>query len=90
MHAKDQAAPLHHFQAMVIAVGCIHSTAGLKSLDVVALLLSWLQQEKKWILIFDNLDAISVAEGVLAQTTWDGHTIITTRNPNAAAIPWKD
>lgn len=87
MHASDRTALLHHFQLIAETTGCIGSIAGLKSEEVAAMVLSWLRQQRKWILIFDNLDDITVVEGLLPETTWDGHTIITTRNPNVEGIP---
>jgi tetratricopeptide (TPR) repeat protein len=89
MHAKDREALLGHFHLMAKHVGCISSTAGLKSEEVARLVLSWLQRQTKWILIFDNLDNIAVAEGFLPDTEWGGHTIITTRNANVDGIPAK-
>jgi tetratricopeptide (TPR) repeat protein len=84
MHAKDRASLLHHFQIMGERIGCAR---GAKAGEVATVVLSWLQERKNWLMIFDNLDDITVADGLLPQTTWEGHTIITTRNPNADGIP---
>jgi hypothetical protein len=49
--------------------------------------LNWLQQLTNWLLVIDNLDDVSVINGFLPLTDSNGHTLITTRNPNTAGIP---
>ena len=43
---------------------------------------------KDWLLILDNLDDITIADGYLPRLrTGGGHVLITTRNPNSLNIP---
>jgi hypothetical protein len=46
---------------------------------------SWLRTENNWLLIVDNLDDVSVADGFLPAME-SGHTLITTRNPDSKRI----
>jgi tetratricopeptide (TPR) repeat protein len=49
--------------------------------------LSWLRQQTNWLLVFDNIDDITVLEGFLPEITSQGHTLITTRNLHVDGIP---
>ena len=55
--------------------------------ETVKLVIKWLQEQSNWLLVIDNLDDISVIVGFLPSTTFNGHTVITTRNPNTEGIP---
>jgi tetratricopeptide (TPR) repeat protein len=48
---------------------------------------SWLNQQDRWLLILDNLDDATVVDGFLPDTSPNQHTLITTRNPNTDEIP---
>jgi len=55
--------------------------------EIAQLMISWLNQEKSWLLVIDNLDDIKVIEGLLPENGRKKHTLITTKNPNASGIP---
>ena len=84
--AVDQASLLLGYQT-------IAKIAGLKiaynsgPVDIAKTVLSWLRQEENWLVVIDNLDHIEIVDGFLPETGPQKHTIITTRNPNAAGIP---
>jgi hypothetical protein len=54
--------------------------------QVAKYVLNWLQQLTNWLLVIDNLDDVSVINGFLPSTDSNGHTLITTRNPNTEGI----
>ncbi|MCK9565810.1 MAG: TIR domain-containing protein, partial [Methanothrix sp.] len=51
---------------------------------IVASVRAWLGQNKRWLLIFDNAQEPDVLKGVLPY--FNGHVIITSRNPNWANV----
>ena len=55
--------------------------------DITKIVLRWLRQEQNWLIVIDNLDNIEIVDGFLPETGPQRHTMITTRNPNAAGIP---
>jgi len=59
----------------------------MKPTEVARTVLSWLRLQQNWLLVFDNLDDVSVADGFLPAMDKGGHTLITTRNPDAKRIP---
>jgi tetratricopeptide (TPR) repeat protein len=85
--AFDQAALLSGFQEIGSRTGCLSMGTSLKSIEAARNVLSWLRRQKNWLLVLDNLDDISVADGFLPAMDTGGHILITTRNPNAKNIP---
>lgn len=56
--------------------------------DIANAVLRKLERKKKWLLVYDNLDDIRVADGYLPRTQMSGgHVLITTRNKNCDGIP---
>ena len=55
--------------------------------ETAKLVIKWLEEQMNWLLVIDNLDDISVIDGFLPSTDCNGHTLITTRNPNTVGIP---
>jgi hypothetical protein len=55
--------------------------------EITERVLVWLQQQKNWLLIVNNLDDVLIIDGVLPPIHCQGHTVITTRNPNTDGIP---
>jgi len=87
--ASDQTALLSGFQKIAGITGCVKNAADLKPTEVADEVRAWLGDQDKCLLIIDNLDEISVADDYLPDTDKGGHTLITTRNPNAWDIPAK-
>src|SRR5271156_2932700 len=64
--ASDQAALLSGFQEIAAKTGCLSGvTEGLKPTKVAENVLSWLRLQENWLLVIDNLDDVSVADGLL-------------------------
>ena len=55
--------------------------------EIARAVLRCLGSKNKWLLIFDNLDNIRIADGYLPHTHLSGHVLITTRNKNCHGIP---
>jgi tetratricopeptide (TPR) repeat protein len=49
--------------------------------------LTWLNREPNWLLVFDNLDEIQIVSPYLPRRVGSGHVLITSRDPNARDIP---
>jgi len=85
--AADQATLLSGFQEIGEKTRCLAGRTGLSPTEVAKEVIAWLRLQENWLLIVDNLDDVSVADGLLPATENGGHTLITTRNPNAKNIP---
>jgi len=55
--------------------------------EIAKQVILWLQQQEDWLVIIDNLDDITVANGYLPANSLTNHTLITTRDTNARGIP---
>lgn len=87
--AETEASILSGFQEMAVRTQCLASLS-IQNSDhklVTKLVLSWLRQQKNWLLVFDNLDDITIVKDYLPERGPDQHTLISTRNPNADGIP---
>ena len=60
---------------------------GANPAEIADFVFSWLAQQPSWLLVVDNLDDIKVADGLLPENGSQTHTILTTRDRNAAGIP---
>jgi hypothetical protein len=65
----------------------MRDTEDLDPSEVTTRVLLWFRENKKWLLIIDNLDNIKLTSNYLPQIDSCGHTLITTRNPNSEGIP---
>ena len=84
--AVDQTSLLSGYQS--IAKGArLQYLQNASLIEIANGVLSWLKQERSWLLVIDNLDDIKVANGLLPENGSQKHTIITTRNPNTMGIP---
>jgi len=85
--AANQAALFSGFRGIATETKCLPAgSEHLTTVEVTQKVISWLRSLKNWLLVIDNLDDISVADGFLPRMD-TGHTIITTRNPDAKKIP---
>jgi len=86
---SDQAMLLSGFREIGEMTGCLAPAGkeGLKPAELAHIVLSWLRLQENWLLVIDNLDDVSVVDGFLPTMDGGGHTLITTRNPDAKAIP---
>src|SRR5579859_4309032 len=56
--------------------------------STVKAVLRWLEQQTSWLLVFDNLDEISIVDGYLPDiSNGSGHLLIITRNQDPTGIP---
>jgi hypothetical protein len=83
--AVDQVSLLSGYQAIAIKAG-LKNLFNLKYVEIAEGVLSWLNQERSWLLVIDNLDDINIAAGFLPQNSPQKHTLITTRESNLAEI----
>jgi tetratricopeptide (TPR) repeat protein len=84
--AKDQASLLADYRRVAGNAG-IEIGAGLEPTQIAEAALCWLRKEDEWLVILDNLDDVSVADGLLPDPGLRKHILITTRNPNTEGIP---
>ena len=83
----NQTTLLTGFQQIASETHCAIITSESKPSETAKQVLAWLQKQTKWLLVIDNLDDISVITGFLPAIEGNGHTLITTRNPNSKGIP---
>jgi tetratricopeptide (TPR) repeat protein len=89
INAVSEASLLSSFQEIGKRAGCLETVSDTESVDVAKAVLLWLRQQESWLVIFDNLDDITIIDGFLPDSSSGRHTLITTRNPNASGIPAK-
>ena len=87
--AETEASILSGFQEIAIRTQCLVSLSIQNPDDklVTKLVLSWLRQQTNWLIVFDNLDDITIVKDYLPERGPHQHTLISTRNPNADGIP---
>src|SRR5271155_5126603 len=87
--AETEASILSGFQEIAIRTQCLASLSIENPDDklVAKFVLSWLRQQKNWLIVLDNLDDITIVKDYLPERGPDQHTLISTRNPNADGIP---
>jgi len=83
--AADTASLLLGFQKIATETECTTATdANSVATDV----LRWLEKQRCWLLVLDNVDDISIVNEKLPDVaSSEGHVLITTRNPDASGIP---
>jgi len=84
--AVDRTSLLSGYQS-IAKVARLQYLQNARPIEIADAVLSWLRQERSWLLVIDNLDDVRVADGLLPENGSQKHTIITTRNPNADGIP---
>jgi len=85
--AETMAQLLSGFVSIANETRCTE-TASRSQTEIAQAVLSWLYRTKDWLLVVDNLDDISIANGYLPRLNpGGGHVLITTRNPNSINIP---
>lgn len=84
--AVDQAALLSGYQT-IAKEAKLPGLTNANPIEIAFTVRSWLRQEQSWLIVFDNLDDIKVADGLLPENGPGKHTLITTRNPKTTGIP---
>ena len=88
LSAVDQARLLSSFREIAdILIEHGERISGETTDEISRAVLRLLESKNKWLLIFDNLDDIRIADGYLPRTHLSGHVLITTRNKNCDGIP---
>ena len=85
--AANEASLLSGFRDIAVRSRCVASVDKLDPRNIAARVLAWLRQQENWLVVVDNLDEIDLVEGLLPERAPNGHTLITTRNPNSEGIP---
>jgi tetratricopeptide (TPR) repeat protein len=84
--AVDQAELFSGFQKIAAKTGCVATS--MDPPDIARVVLEWLEEQDRWLLVLDNMDDISIAGDYLPRLrAGGGHLLITTRDPNATGIP---
>jgi NB-ARC domain len=83
----DQGILLDGFQKIAIEVGDRRLISDSTQEETAKRVLAWLASQPKWLLVIDNVENSSVINGFLPTIGSEGHTLITTRNPNTLGIP---
>src|SRR5579859_1590462 len=87
VRAAEHFSLLSDLAEIAIVVECVPDSTHQSTDALAKAALRWLWAAKNWLLIIDNLDDLAIAKGYLPSTDSGGHTLITTRNPDTAAIP---
>lgn len=83
----DQASLLAGYQEIAVK-DCRIPVEGMDSIDLAQYVIRWLGRQKRWLVVLDNLDDISVVDNQLLPVNGPTtHTLITTRNPTPELIP---
>jgi tetratricopeptide (TPR) repeat protein len=85
--AVNEATLFSGFQEIAKRTRCISDYSILKPLEVAERVLHWLNEQKSWLLVLDNLDDINVVNGYLPDRSPRKHTLITTRLSHCHQIP---
>lgn len=86
---SDQAVLVAGFRNIGQKVGILEQDTNLDPDELSQRVLLWLRIQARWLLIIDNLDDPSTADGFLPDTQKGGHTLITTRSPDSLNIAAK-
>jgi tetratricopeptide (TPR) repeat protein len=73
------------FQEIAQRSNCLPREFNLDSCEQAVI--SWLNQQERWLIIFDNLNDATVIDGLLPNVSPGRHILFTTRNPNSDEIP---
>jgi len=87
MSAADESRLLSSFAQVATLTECVRSTSEQNPQEIARIVLRWLHSRTKWLMVFDNLDDISVINGYLPPVDGSGHVLITTRNKHCDGIP---
>ena len=83
--AANQISILSGFREIAKRTNCLGYEFNLESCEKDVI--SWLNRQDRWLLIFDNLDDATVVDGLLPNVSPRQHILFTTRNPNSDEIP---
>jgi tetratricopeptide (TPR) repeat protein len=78
--AVNKTAVLASFGDIGKRTGSVSNIETLKPTEIAARVLSWLNTQEQWLLVFDNLEDDSVVEGYLPHPSSLKHILITTRD----------
>ena len=86
----NEATLLSGFYNIAERTRCIAITEDLKpSKDLAKSVISWLNDRESWLLIFDNVDDLTLLDDYLPTRAFGKHTLITTRDRHMENIPAK-
>lgn len=85
LHAAERTSLISSFTAVARETRCT-KVFDDTSEDIAREVLKWLNQKARWLVILDNVDDVSVVNGMLPYTD-SGHTLVTSRVSDARLIP---
>jgi tetratricopeptide (TPR) repeat protein len=85
--AASQATMFSGFEVIAKQTRCLRDETNTSPSEVAKGVLRWLDEQRNWLIVLDNLDDILVLDGYLPNTATHKHTLVTTRNPNSEHIP---
>ena len=83
----NHAALLSGYQEIASKIECAAGLSESRPSEVAKKVLEWFQRKGNWLLVIDNVDDVTILKGLLPSREGNGHTLITTRNPNSHGIP---
>ena len=76
----SEATILTGFQEIGKQTGCVEKIEQLEPEEIAARVLSWLNAQKRWLLVFDNTEDDSAVKKFLPHSSPQKHMLMTTRN----------
>ena len=87
LHAAERTTLISDLTSIAKETKCVAFHPDIPLEDVAMQVLRWLNGRSNWLLVFDNLDDVSVVFGLLPDTSNGGHILITTRCKDVKQIP---
>jgi tetratricopeptide (TPR) repeat protein len=87
LSAVDHSSLLSGYTKLAKQAGLVTKMYLPSGSDIAEAVVVWLNGQDNWLIVIDNLDDISVVDGLLPENGAQKHTLITTRNPYTTNIP---
>ena len=75
------------FQQIAVGMGCVPQPKYLTPAETTQVVLSWLNRQTSWLLVFDNLDEVAILKQYLPERSPKKHVLVTTRLSYCHQIP---
>ena len=85
--AVSEDALLSGFQQIAVVMGCVPQPKYLTPAETAQVVLSWLNRQISWLLVFDNLDQVAILRQYLPERSPKKHVLVTTRLSYCHQIP---
>jgi NB-ARC domain len=87
LHAADRTSLISDLAAISKEINCVAFTSDIPLEDIAMQVLKWINSQRNWLIILDNVDDVTVVRGLLPETSTHRHTLITTRVNDIKQIP---